>query len=160
MCEDDDQAAYLEWLRSEFDHPLLVIRKLPGRMSAQDAATAARRVRRSEREKGTHFDEVWCLISVSTTKDLTDAINPKRARDVRIAGVVGAFPDWLKLHWEESESLPHILVHEASSAGFAAALQDRIDIALRRAAAARDRTTIDLLIQALSKSNDSNGPGN
>lgn len=62
---------------------------------------------------------------------------------------VGDFSTWIRLHWSLHEALPQIFVEETSPAGFAAALQDRVAIALHRAEQSRDITTADRLVHAL-----------
>ena len=152
LCENEDQSAYLEWLKSEFGHPLLTIRKLPPEISPQDAVAHALRLRRSEKVKGTHFDETWCMLSVQNSEHLESSLELEKGSGMRLALTVGGFLNWLRLHWSEDESMPTVLIEESSPAGFAAALQDRVEIAMRRAAAARGTTTVDLLVLALMES--------
>ena len=152
LCEDDDQSAYLEWLKSEFGHPLLTIRKLPPGASPQDAVAHALRLRRSEKTKGTHFDETWCMLSLRGAQTVESFLELERGSGIRLAMTVGDFPNWLRLHWSTEETMPTVLVEETSPAGFAAALQDRVEIATRRAATNPGITTVDLLVKALIES--------
>ena len=152
LCENEDQSAYLEWLKTEFGHPLLTIRKLPFGTSPQDAVAHAVRLRRSEKIKGTHFDETWCMLSLKDQQTLEVSLELARSSGVHLAVTVGDFSNWLRLHWSTDEPTPPILVGETSPAGFAAALHDRIEVAMRRAGANREITTVDLLVKALVES--------
>lgn len=152
LCEDDDQAAYLEWLKSAFVHPLLTIRQLPERLLPGEAAAHAATLHKAEKSKGTHFDEVWCLLTVPTKQSLIDALELQKSSKILLAATVGTFTAWLELHWEDGATLPATLIEETSPAGFAAALQDRVEVALRRAAADPSITTVDRLVRALDAS--------
>jgi hypothetical protein len=152
LCENDDQAAYLEWLKSEFDHPLLTIRKFSDLPSPSEAFTQAVNLRRSEKTKGTHFDEVWCVLTLPTVDDVVEALSMPRPTGVHLAVTAGDFAIWLRLHWEETEQLPLVLIEETSPSGFAAALAGRVGIALRRASQRSGVTTVDELVRALDAS--------
>ncbi len=149
LCEDDDQAAYLEWLKSEFGHPLLTIRKLPLGSTTQASVAFAARLRRSEKIKGTHFDETWCMLSLPHQREINPSLELAQRSGVQLALFVGDFSTWIRLHWSIDEAVPQTFVEETSPAGFAAALQDRVEIALHRAEQSRDITTADRLVHAL-----------
>jgi hypothetical protein len=155
VCEDEIQRAYLEWLKSYFGHPLLTTRLFPERLSLEETMAHAASVRKSEKTKGTHFDEVWCLITVESTAVLDISRFVPRPVGIHIAAQVGSFVDWIKLHWEQTDKLPQVLVQEASPSGFAAALDARIGTAMRRASAMPSVTSIHELVLALDDASKS-----
>jgi hypothetical protein len=155
LCEDRVQRAYLEWLKVEFDHPLLSIRLLPIGLDIAEALAYARKMWSTEKKRGTHFDEAWCLWTPADHVAFADALRLADAGRVKLAATIGQFAAWLEMHWRPDESLPTPLIAESSAEGFGAALAGRLNIASRRAEEEElQTTTMHHLVLELSRSAD------
>jgi hypothetical protein len=154
FAEEPAQHTYLEWLRQAYDHSLLSGADYPQGLDFEKALARIANARNAERRKGTHFDEVWCMASFPSPAALSEAIDAAEHKKVRLAGTVGSFSTWFRLHWEVEDPVPSPLIGELSVEGFETILTPRIQTAVRRSAELPAASTVHLLLAALQSSAD------
>lgn len=151
LHEDELQRAYVEWLKVVYSHPLVNLRPLPADQDLAALMAHAANLRRAEKRKGTHFDQVWIVINLADPSRLNDVLELAEHHRVALATVAPDFSTWLRLHWHPGEAAPVPLLRELSAAGCEAAFADRLEDAIERSRT-QDGTTFHFLIDALAAS--------